>query len=185
MGEVVRFDVSFFRKKYTLNTFVETGTGTGLGLESIIPYGFSAMYSCEIVPELYEKSRKRLQHNHINLYCLKSVDFLTQILPSIEDNILFWLDAHLPGVDFGMNHTVDSKTDILPLESELKIICELRKDFYDVILIDDARFYQRGNFKNGNCLRDSNGLGFVYSLFKDRDVQLFLHDEGYLLVTPI
>jgi len=131
------------------NIFVETGTYLGAGLTyALQKYDWKKLYSCELLKSYYDDAVLRFPE--VEIYHAKSTDFLETILPSIskEDKIVFWLDAHLPGLYSNISIT-DNKT-IFPLEDELDIIYKYRKDCKDTIICDDLRIYIKSNFEGGN-----------------------------------
>ena len=115
------------------------------------------------------------------------------MLPGLEGNILFWLDAHFPGADHGLrdyNAELDEQVRC-PLESELEVISRFRAGREDVFIIDDLRLYLRGTYENGNLHEGIRpppqpGIDFIYRLFGDSHHIIKLnYDEGYVLLLPI
>lgn len=129
----------------------------------------------------------------IQLFAGRSVDIMRQVLPQVPGNIIFWLDAHFPGAHHQIQK-YDSESDLdvrLPLEKELALIKQLRPGKRDVILIDDLRIYEKGNYEEGN-LSDLGleSLGkfdsrFLYSTFEEtHHAHRILKNTGYLMLLP-
>src|SRR5690606_16356901 len=134
---------------------------------------FDKVESVEIVPELAQKCRERFSGNDkVIIHQSDSVTALQQRLPQIKGNILFWLDAHFPGADAGLQSYEGEAENIrLPLEEELRTIASLRKKNRDVFILDDLRIYEDGNYENGNVPADalpvgSRNIDFVIELFE-------------------
>lgn len=195
MGGLQFFNLTDSIKDYNLTVFIETGTGKGISIESILQYDqIKQIYSIEIFKELYEECVEKFQdYTNIELVNANSYDGLKQILSNIpkDKNILFWLDAHFPGADFEFTKYEDtsSKDLRIPLESEIDLIYSLRKDCKDVFIIDDLRIYEDGPYKSGNWDKrkelGGNGINFItdkygstHTIYKD-----FSH-QGYLFLLP-
>lgn len=192
MGHIDRFDIKSFVNDYGVNYFVETGTGLGVSLEYVLQFEFSRIFSIEIVKELYDKAKEKFKNNNCTLINDNSKDGLTHILNNIEKGgILFWLDAHFPGADFGLtsyDSTTDGETRI-PLESELRAIVNVRDVSGDVFVIDDLRIYEDNNYSGGNWSDrrrlGGDGIGFIYELFDEtHNIERDLRDQGYIILTP-
>ncbi len=87
-----------------------------------------------------------------------------------DQRFFCWLDAHFPGADFGKSayNSIADKNLRIPLESEMRKICQLRDVTKDIFIIDDLRIYEDGPFQNGNWSErlkiGGSGIGFVYDL---------------------
>ena len=105
---------------------------------------------------------------------------------------MFWLDAHFPGAEEGLNDYNDESREIyrLPLEKELEIISKRTGVYNDVIIIDDLRIYENGDFESGNLPSNINrpstpGVKFIYDLFeKTHEILRCYKHEGYLILLP-
>jgi hypothetical protein len=92
-------------------------------------------YTIEIDPSLYQRAIVRFK-DHPNIVALlgDSQDKLNDILSSLNEPAIFWLDGHCSGGITGGNPAQ------APIEAELLAI--LRHPVKEhVILIDDARFF--------------------------------------------
>ena len=180
-GFCISFDLHKVVKENNITTLVETGCHLGHSLSYAIPMGFKTMYSCDIDQKYIDicTNRFRNQDNIILEHC-SSVDFLTNLLPKLDDQetILFFLDAHLPEHDAAVNVA-------LPLEEELDIIWQHRKDKKDHIIVDDWRIYEENDFTGGNWNdRSQYGNPTLEFLNKyDYKIQKFLTHEGYLYLS--
>jgi hypothetical protein len=112
--------------KYLNRVFIETGSNYGDGIQQALDEGFEVVYSCEVDEERYMYCVKRFKLNlHVFLIHADTLKFLQEILPTIDEPVTFWLDAHKG----------NGKS---PLLQELEIISN-----HDIkthtILIDDLR----------------------------------------------
>jgi hypothetical protein len=122
-----------YAKQYPhCKTFIETGTyfgATPLSLKDI----FYKIYTIELDPWLYKKARARLSP-YPKIHCLlgDSAKVLPALLLSINEPVIYWLDAHYSR---GLTTMGDNET---PMFKELFAI--LSHPFFkdSVILIDDA-----------------------------------------------
>lgn len=182
---------------YDIRNVIETGTGMGVSVQYLCD-NFSSLnlsiYSIELVNELYQYNVEKFKNfNNISILLGLSDKVLGNILPNISvDPTLFWLDAHYPGADFGINGaslTSESNLDIrLPLQKELEAIKFNRNTSRDVFILDDLRIYKDGPFENGNCDRTLIGAEnnqFVYDLFYSSHYiyETYRH-EGYVVLLP-
>lgn len=113
--------------------FVETGTAGGDTCDELANE-FDHLYTIEIVPSLYEGSKRRLS-KHPNVECLfgDSTAVLPPLLQQIGAPCLFWLDGHFCG---SLEARGDKDT---PIQEELEII--LGTGIPHLILVDDARLF--------------------------------------------
>jgi hypothetical protein len=194
MGELYFFRLAELIKAFNADTFFETGTGFGFGVQVARTLPFKLILSVEIVASEVERIRPAFGSDpRVQLLIGRSIDLMPQVLPRIPGNIIFWLDAHFPGAHHHLRG-YDAEKDVdtrLPLERELALIKQLRPGKRDVILIDDLRIYENDKFEWGN-LSDigQQGLGkfdckFLYSTFQDtHDAHRFLNHSGYLALIP-
>jgi hypothetical protein len=131
--------VKEYAYKYSLNILIETGTFLG-NMVAATKDTFRQIYSIELQPQLYEQAKQRFsQLNHIKIVHGDSSEVLQQILPSISEACLFWLDAHYSCAAIptarGPKET--------PILEELNLI--LNHPYHHVILIDDIRLFVGSN----------------------------------------
>ena len=179
------------------NIFVETGTGSGGSLMHAYASGaFDKLYSVEIHKESAEKVRKRFEFvDSIKIFNTTSEYALREIfkLISPSDRVFFFLDAHFPGehaADFLGYENIGGDSITLPLETELKLIQDLRPNSKDLIVVDDLRIYENGPYERGNLPDDFGGLSadvrnikFLDALFPSRKICKDYKDEGYLIIS--
>lgn len=121
----------FKKYKSTHNTFIETGSYIGDGIQSALNAKFDNIYSMEISPHHYEITKQRfLTNENVNVILGDSRLLLDSILHKNKSNIVFWLDAHCSG---GMTEGDDV---LSTLNTELNIVQKQKvKDC--VIILDD------------------------------------------------
>jgi hypothetical protein len=194
MGTLKSFQLGYFIDRFKAKTLVETGTGKGDGVRYARGFPFEEIYSIEIVAEQVEKLRPEFADDpRIHLIAGESTGSLRDLIPKIKGNAVFWLDAHFPGADLGLNTYEESgdPTVSMPLRQELEMIRDMRAGFLDVILIDDLRIYERDNFERGNARDKVPGFQwptdsrFLYTTFeKTHEWHRFLEHEGYFVLFP-
>lgn len=193
MGTIRRFDLGRIIKEYHTPDFFETGTFRGDGVDYALKFPFRQVNSVEIVPEIAGEAKQRFATNgNVKIMNADSVSALRDTLPGIKTNCVFWLDAHFPGADAGIT-AYDSENDEevrLPLVRELELISASRRQFRDVLIVDDLRIYEDGPYKNGNVPKDAlpkinRNIDFVYDYFQRTHLILKCYlDEGYVLLFP-
>ena len=127
-------------QKYPNPVFIETGTYWGDGAQQALDAGFETVYSIELGDELYERCVERFK-DRPNVHLLKGESYivLDELLPTINEPVTFWLDAHHSGGD-----TVKGKYNT-PLMYELDAIAKHHIKTH-TILIDDLRDWHIGTF---------------------------------------
>jgi hypothetical protein len=125
--------ISQLRHEFKLENFVETGTYHG-NTSAWAATLFNSVYTIEYAEELYNLAK--ITHASLeNIHFLwgDSRSELEKLLPYLQGNTLFWLDAHWSGgVTYG-------EEDQCPLMDEITIINQYHPNSY--ILIDDARLF--------------------------------------------
>lgn len=125
-----------FRQWEIFSIFIETGTNEGITAFEMAPC-FKEVHTVEICETLHAKAlekSKNLGFDNVTFHLGDSTDVLPQLLPSIEDHAIFFLDGHWSSDDTGKG-----KKDC-PLIEELQSINELHK-FASLIIIDDFRLF--------------------------------------------
>jgi len=179
-------------KELGVKVFVETGTANGLQFLDYQRFNFDDYYSCEINKDQYDVAIKNVGHiKNLHIFNQSSVDFLSNILPKIKDiPTVFWLDAHFPGSEIGLPLAYEkNKRMRIPLEDEIELIGNLKNIKNDVIVCDDLRIYEDGNFAVGNWkLRKDLGhdnINFIYNNFyKTHDIIKDYKVSGCVVITP-
>lgn len=197
MGAVSRFDLESIIARHRIVHFVETGTGRGEGLAYAARFSFRSLRSCESVPALAHAAQQAFASDErVSVFEGRSVDFLDRACREIppEEPILFWLDAHFPGADYGLaGYGAESDSAVrLPLLEELRTIRGLRPAIGDVLLVDDLRIWIDGPFGHGNLPADVRGFcpkerdaSFFMDIFHDTHrIDFFWDREGYVSILP-
>jgi hypothetical protein len=122
-----------------IKNFVETGTykaDTTIMASNLFKY----VYTTEIVPLLYENSKKLAEEkkiNNITFLLGDSVELLKDITPKVLEGAVFFLDAHQSGSD-----TSNNGIDHVPLFKELNIILS-HKLGPSIFIVDDFRLFSK------------------------------------------
>lgn len=186
-------------KTFNIKNFVETGTGSGDSITSVIDLNIEDIniYSIEVIDEIHNFAVDKFKmFKNVNLVKGYSHIEISKILEKLSPlPTLFWNDAHFPGADYGINGaTYNSEPDAvkrIPLETELRIIKNSSRDISkDVFILDDLRVYKDGPFQGGNWdMRETcgdNNIDFVYDLFKDSHIIIESYrSQGYLILFPM
>lgn len=188
-------DLNYIVSNYKIQALVETGTGLGSTVDHFAQrFPDLEVYTIESEGEIYLQAVSNLaKYPNVECFFGTSAESLPSILMSIQnkDNVLFWLDAHFPGADFGLSTYggTEDKDLRLPLESELRLIVEERDVSSDIFVIDDLRVYEDGPFQDGNwadrLLYGGDGIDFIIELLGATHVIARLyHQQGYVVATP-
>ena len=179
---------------YGIKNFVETGTGLAEVVRAVHDVDSSlTIHTIEVVPEIYEQNNIRFSYlKKVNWHLGESAQILSEVVPTLEGNTLFWMDAHFPGADFGLSSYGD-ETDMdkrLPLKNELETIIESRDVSNDVFVIDDLRIYEDGPFETGNwderTKYGGDGIEFIENLFEDTHyVGRSYNAQGFVILFPV
>ena len=133
--QVKQMVIEEYQKRYGCSVLVETGTYLGDMVEAQ-ENNFKRIISIELDQNLYERAKRKFgKKNHITIYQGDSSKVLPQIMPTITENAIFWLDGHYSD---GFTAKGDKET---PIYEELKAI--FQNSTHDhILLIDDASFLQ-------------------------------------------
>lgn len=197
MGKINYFKLDDILSKYKVETFIETGFGNGDGLSHALKTNFTELYSIEIMQCQIDMYGNAFGTNpRVKLLCGNTIEILKTLLPKIKNNICFWLDAHFPGADnpspLHGQHDAEKNDDVrLPLEKELEIIKNLRKNYKDVILIDDIKLY-KNNGELANWIPNirprqkfSSPEFYREILSETHHFDYIDNDTGYGILTPL
>jgi len=194
MGSLMRFKLDEFVERFKLQAFVETGTGRGDSLAyAATRTEFAAILSCEIEPLLAAGAVIRFSEDpRISVMRSESGSFMRLVAASDLPPAFIFLDAHYPGAGFGLrdyDHPLP-ESERLPLARELEHLATLRPG-RDVILIDDLRIYETGNWEDGPLPEGTpgtptpGGADWIRELFAaTHDAKTIERDQGYLLLLP-
>jgi hypothetical protein len=157
--------VKEYAKRFSLETLVETGTYLGFMIRATKDT-FRRIYSIELEETLYRRAVKKFsKFGHITILQGDSGEVLSQLLASLKEPCLFWLDAHHSS---GATFKTGRGALLTPILSELKQILSHPKAQDHVILIDDAR-----EFTGENDYPAINGLKeFVFKVKPDFALEL-------------
>jgi hypothetical protein len=119
--------IAQFASRYNLQILVETGTNYAHMLH-VNKDRFRKIYSIELDENRAQSARRKFA-SHPNIHILQgdSARVLPQLLPTLEEPCLFWLDGH----DFDISTPVKGELDTIykhPIKGH-------------VLLIDDARWF--------------------------------------------
>lgn len=121
-------------KKFSIGTFIETGTYTGEMVGAFLS-DVEQIYSIELSEELCRNAEEKFANSpHVHIVQGDSGKILPEIMKDIKEPCLFWLDGHYSG-----GITARGETDT-PILQELDAI--LSSPYDHIILIDDARCYK-------------------------------------------
>jgi predicted O-methyltransferase YrrM len=156
--------INYFKKKYELNTAVETGTFIG-STAAFLASTFNKVHTIEIVEKNLNRAKENLKdYRNIRFYLGSSPEILASLVEKLQKkNVLFYLDAHWQ--------------EYWPILDELKIISKVYNK-NTVILIDDIKV--PGRFDIDYDKYDSKELSLKYikstldENFKDYKVQYIL-----------
>ena len=160
---VKQLTIESYAKEYQIDVFVETGTHRGTTLEAQRK-SFKKLYSIELDKKLYENASKRFgRYSHIKVLQGDSSIKLREVVKSLSEKSLFWLDAHYSGVG-----TARGSLDC-PIYGELEAIFGSRQKH--IILIDDARLF----IGNDDYPTIQELKAFVAQ--HDEDIQMIVEDD--------
>lgn len=194
MGSLMRFRLDEFTTAYGIEAFVETGTARGdsLAYAASRPQ-FKHLLSCEIEPLLAAGAVCRFNDDQrINVLRMESGLFMRLFAASDLPPAFIFLDAHYPGAGFGLADydAAIPEAERLPLRRELEQIARHRQG-RDIILIDDLRIYETGQWEDGPLPKDApgtptaGGADWIREMFAaTHEAKVILRDQGYLLLLP-
>jgi hypothetical protein len=127
-----------YAAQFQLRTLVETGTFVG-DTPAALCHDFDRIYTIELDPRLARAARRRFTHQpHITVIRGDSSQVLHDLVPFIDEPVLFWLDGHWSG------GVTARGAEISPILRELATVLMrdvASEDRTDVLLIDDARLF--------------------------------------------
>lgn len=165
--------------RHHLRTLIETGTFLGTMINAM-KRRFDRIVSVELDAKLCEAARRRFsRHPHISILRGDSATILPEVLRSVHEPCLFWLDGHYSG---GITAKAGSET---PVMEELRVVLSHPVDGH-VILIDDARDFTGrrgyptlneierfvGGFQHGWHVEVRDDIMRIYARQADRSVDI-------------
>ena len=135
--QVKKMVIEEYQKRYGCSVLVETGTYLG-DMVGAQENNFKRIISIELDQHLYERAKRKFRKkSNITIYHGDSSKVLPQILTTITENAIFWLDGHYCA---GFTAKGDKET---PIYEELEVI--FQDSIHDhILLIDDARLFTGG-----------------------------------------
>jgi hypothetical protein len=176
-----------YQQTHSLKNFVETGCWKGDGIAYAYQTGYKNIHSCDIGLNFVEESLQRFPE--ANIMHSESMQYLKNLLPTLEGRTLFWLDAHFPEM-YGTDN--DAEELKIPLIPEIELIKQLKKDYAkDVILCDDMRTFRsvdNPKYKAGE-IDDKLYMDVDWNAFKNilsdtHDAELINDFDGVMVFTP-
>jgi len=192
MGTIKTFNLQQYANTYSVNIFVETGAGPASSLAYAADSKlFKELYSVELDKLTFDKFKPVYEQlENTTVINDTSQNFLKLILPSLEnEKILYFLDAHFPGSEWGIYDGEKNPNIRIPLDIEIREIISLKDISKDVFIIDDLRIYIDGPFEGGNWSErrtlGGDGIDFIYeSLDNTHNIELNYKEQGYIICTP-
>ena len=126
-------NIKKYALKHGIRTLVETGTYYGDMIEALREC-FDQIYSIEVSDPLFRKAKRRFRgYPNIEIMLGDSAVLLGELVPTLREPALFWLDGHYSG---GVTGKGDRDT---PVFEELGHI--FASPQRHIVLIDDARCF--------------------------------------------
>jgi hypothetical protein len=126
-------------RRYGLKVFIETGTWQGDTLAEL-RNSFDELHSIELSQTLHRKAAERFRDDtKIKLWQGDSGEVLADVLTSLCQPALFWLDGHVSGEGTARG------TEETPIRRELLQISKHHLMLRHVVVIDDARLFDGSN----------------------------------------
>jgi hypothetical protein len=136
-GIIKKNTVSFFQKKYSISTLIETGTFKGWMVKEQLD-NFKKIYSIELDKKLFIDAKKMFEkYSKVKIIQGDSGRILKKLVPLLNEKCVFWLDGHYSG-----EGTAKGKKET-PIFEELRTI--LKSKYNHLVLIDDARCFNGKN----------------------------------------
>jgi len=132
--QVKQVAIETYSTLYHCKTLIETGTYLGDMIQAQ-KGNFQKLYSIELSKELWEKAVARFKNDkHVQILNGDSEKVLVNLVPAMNEPVLFWLDGHYSG-----GVTAKGETDC-PIFGEIDSILTPAAPLH-VMLIDDARLF--------------------------------------------
>lgn len=136
---VKQMTIEEYQKKSEYTVLVESGTFLGDMVEAQ-KKKFKKIVSVELGNLLYKKAKKRFKNDHnVTIVSGDSGEKLTEILDTIDEPVIFWLDGH-----YSAGLTAKG-SKACPVYEEIDAIFNSVNRNDHIILIDDARLFTGKN----------------------------------------
>ncbi len=130
--------VEEYARRFRLTTLIETGTNMG-AMVSAMKATFKRIVSIELEESLYARAKRKFRRfSHITIIQGDSSEVLGDLLPTLVEPCLFWLDAHYSG---GLTAKGPQETPIV--KELLQVLAHPVAGH--IILIDDIRCFTGQN----------------------------------------
>lgn len=160
------------QKLYNCKYFVETGTYAGKTPAKLSKY-FTHIWTIELDEKLFSIAKEKLTR-YSNITCLhgNSQSILPNVVEKLDDNCLFWLDAHYSGSNTAIGEIA------APVIPELEAIA-LSKNNTHIIAIDDVSDFStvENNVSLSNILQKIESINPNYKFYFDYDILFALPYE--------
>ena len=160
-----------------IKNFVETGTYKA-DSTLIAAKEYENVYTIEIYEPLYQESKNRAASEgvtNIHFYLGDSVEKINEIMPSVVEGAVFFIDAHISGGDSGWN----GKTRV-PLIEELDIILSYSIG-PSVFIFDDLRLWKDRVWDWAHITNE-----YIVEKFRNKNIKLlcfFEKDDRFYVYT--
>jgi len=146
--------------------FIETGTSLGTTIFCVEPF-FQKLHTIEISDKYYFYTKGRYRGNKINFILGDSSDVFKELLPTINDKTIFFLDGHYSSGDTGRG------IKDVPLIEEIIHINNLYKN-EGIIIIDDVRLFGTSITEDWSSINKET----ILEILKDRIVDVYSLDSN-------
>lgn len=165
-----------FGYNFALDVLIETGTNEGK-TPWALKDAFREIHTIELYEPLYVAAANLFNGTPwVHCWFGDSTDVLPDLLASIDDPALFWLDGHYSGP--GTGHGIKSS----PICEELMLILANANDH--VILVDDARIFDGGpEHKLYDHYLEYPSLDWIEALAEQYGYDYWLEDD-IMRITP-
>jgi len=160
--------------------FIESGTYSGDTIFRMESY-FKNLFTIEIAEHYYNNTKSRYNGNKINFKLGDSSIIFNTLLPSINNDSIFFLDGHWSAGDTGKGNKD------CPLIEECQVINTLFKH-NAILIIDDYRLFGKGpKYNNEICNWEDISKDSIINILKDRITDTYhlpseLHSEDRLVI---
>lgn len=143
--------------------FIETGTFLGETTQMASSI-FKKVYTIEVDTNLYNNAMFHLPNFGIEVINGDSLNIFPTLIPTISDNIIFWLDGHYSGYGTGYG-----KYDF-PALQECELIDKHLQSKEAFIMIDDVRLFGEGHAEQIDDSLVTITIDKILSSFSNRKV---------------
>ena len=160
----------FGQNKDEYNIFVETGSYKGDTIFEMKDH-FREIHSIELQKNLFDHCVNRFKNNeNIKIHYGDSTTVLPQVIGSMSDNIVFFLDGHWCSPPCGRG------VKDIPLLEEMESIVKLPNSNC-LIIIDDLRLFGAHRHEDWSQITEENLLKFV----DGRKFQKLINNDRFII----